>query len=173
MAYVEPPTRSSSEFIDKDDWNADVRDTREFCHKPPSARGYRSSVQTLTTSTFTDVAFDNESHDTDTLHDTSTNNSRFTCKTAGVYLVTGIARFEISGTGGRWLAINVNGSNKYANFRDAISTAHDLSISGCVKLAVNDYVELEAWQSSGGDLDVTVPTAFQPSLTITFVGSGS
>src|SRR5262249_52738845 len=55
----------------------------------PRGRAYKTTAQAIPTGTWTPVQLDAEQFDTDTIHDTATNNSRLTCKTAGIYLCVG------------------------------------------------------------------------------------
>jgi hypothetical protein len=51
-----------------------------------SCRVYNSGNQTISNATWTDLTFDSELYDTDTMHDTSSNTNRITFTTAGVYV---------------------------------------------------------------------------------------
>jgi hypothetical protein len=98
--------------------------------------------------------------DTDGIHSTSVNNTRFTAKTAGVYIVSA----NLQPTGGAFanvaftLELKKNGvvfdatagvPNSYIN--------PSLNSTALVNLAVNDYVEMWYYQDnlSGGAVTVT------------------
>jgi hypothetical protein len=123
------------------------------------ARVYHSVDQSIPNATVTVLAFDSERYDTDDIHDTVTNNSRLTCKTAGKYLIIGQVRFYANSTGWRWVDIYLNGTTYIAAFRlDANSASdHEMVIASIYDLAVNDYVELRVVQTSGGSLSVLAP----------------
>ena len=122
---------------------------------PPAVRAFSSSNQTLTNIVVAALAFANESFDTDAMHDNSTNNSRLTAKTAGIYYIEGQAEFALNGTGDRFLRIFLNNTSVLSESRHlAAGGAHRELCGGLFALAVNDYVELIAFQSSGGDLIV-------------------
>ena len=129
-----------------------------------TARVTHSVNQSVPDGTFTALAFDTEDFDTDTMHDTVTNNSRLTATTAGKYLVGGTANFAASGTGRREVRIRKNGTDYIAAMHTDPGGGIDcpLSVSTEVELAVNDYVEFIAWQSSGVGLDVTASTDYSP-----------
>jgi hypothetical protein len=115
----------------------------------------RTSNQTITTSTVTVVAMDYEAYDTNTMHDTSTNNSRITIKTAGKYYVQAYAHWGSNNTGLRQAYIKLNGTSFPVTdtIDAALVTGQDTqNIATILNLAVNDYVELVVWQNSGGDL---------------------
>jgi len=131
------------------------------------AKVYKAADQSVSVRTETTLQFDAEYWDTDTIHDTSTNNSRLTCKTAGIYVVTANVVVEgVDGTGGEvWAGIRENGSDLRAQgygewIRDTESTpfkAEDAGISISVELDldVNDYVEIRVYIESGsGSFDV-------------------
>src|SRR6266576_1935140 len=63
-------------------------------HFQPAVRVFHNAAQSLTTGVATALAFNSERFDqagnvADTQHDTVTNNSRLTCRYAGVYLISG------------------------------------------------------------------------------------
>src|SRR6266498_153432 len=79
-------------------------------HRMPCARVYHNVAQTTTTAIALALAFNSERFDTDTIHDTLTNNTRLTCKTAGVYEIGGGVEFAANATGVRSLQIRLNGT---------------------------------------------------------------
>lgn len=121
-----------------------------------SARATKGSNQSINDSTWTSITFDTESFDTNTIHDTSSNTSRLTCKVAGKYIVTGCAGFDTNTTGMRAVRLLVNGGTSYNQQRQAPIASFETyaSVSDIIDMAVNDYVELQGFQSSGGALNV-------------------
>ena len=75
-----------------------------------SARAYHNTTQSIPNATDTALAMNSEEYDTDTIHDTATNNSRLTFKTAGKYLVWAEIEWAANGTGERFVAIKKNGT---------------------------------------------------------------
>lgn len=120
------------------------------------ARVYNSSNITLTTGVNIALTLDSERFDNDNIHSTSSNTSRLTCQTAGVYLITGTARFEANATGIRFVGIRLNGSTFIAASRQgAVSGAvTNMSVSTIYALSVSDYVELVVSQTSGSNLNI-------------------
>jgi hypothetical protein len=120
------------------------------------ARVNNSTDITLSHNSITALTFDTEDWDTDTMHSTTTNTSRLTATKAGKYLVVGMVWFNTNGTGIRNIYIYKNGSVVAQTGENTCSSANStiLNIVNFVDLAVNDYIELEAYQSSGGDLAV-------------------
>ena len=144
----------------------------------PAVRVYHNAAQSITTSgTPQALAFNSERYDqagnaADTQHDTSTNNSRLTCRYAGVYSISGTAEFASNSTGFRSLLIRVNGTTFIANQSTAAlsGVATPLAVETKYSLAVNDYVELVANQTSGGALNVNSSGNYSPEFAMSRVG---
>ena len=122
-----------------------------------SCQVFRDVAQAIAHNTWTVPAFNSEAWDTDTMHDTVTNNSRLTCKTAGKYIITLKVTFAANNTGIRIALIRKNGSEGVAEHRlNAIQTYESaMSLGGIASLAVNDYVDTQVFQDSGGSLDIS------------------
>jgi hypothetical protein len=124
-----------------------------------SCRVYRTTNQSISNDTATYVAFDNESYDTDTMHDNSTNNDRITIKTAGKYTICGAVLFAANSTGIRILEIEKNGTTTLASSRiNATASPYytGLMAVSSDNFAVNDYVKALVLQNSGGALNLVV-----------------
>lgn len=140
----------------------------------PACRVYHNTNQSINDSTWTALVLNAERFDTDTMHDTSTNNSRITINTAGVYQITGNVEFAAKSTNVRLLAIYVN--SIATGTRIALVTALGSSaptrmgISTLYSLDQNDYVELCVYQNSGGALNITYAPAASPEFTAVKVG---
>lgn len=129
------------------------------------ARAYHSLDQSLANNTNVTLAFNSERYDSDTIHDNTTNNSRLTCKTEGNYLIGGNVAFAGNATGIRQIGIVLNGSTTIAALRiPAISADSMLAISTIYPLSVNDYVQITAYQSSGGSLNVLASPNYSPDF---------
>lgn len=125
-----------------------------------SAHGCRaaaSAYTSVTNSTETVLAFGSESDDTDGYHDTVTNNSRITVPSglAGVYSISGLVQFAVSSTGQRYCRLKVNGTpSDFGQTAQGIATlGTHVVLSQQRRLAVGDYIELIAFQNSGGALN--------------------
>lgn len=113
-------------------------------------RAVQSTTATsLSQNTWTTIAFNSETFDTDTMHDNVTNNSRITIKTAGKYLIGGINAFSTNATCGARIYLNGTSvlatqmqGNSSGNERAGVSTIYDL--------AVNDYLQLQGFTSGTG-----------------------
>lgn len=133
---------------------------------------YKSGNQAITsTNTWTTITFDSENFDTDSMHSTSTNTSRITIPSglAGKYVITANLAWT-AGVGARGLAIAKNGTRLNYDFMNA-TTAFDTyqNSSVIVDLAVNDYIEIQAFQSTGGSLNVYGGTD-ATTLSLIYIG---
>ena len=112
---------------------------------------------TLTWLAFNSERFDTFSNAADTMHDTVTNNNRLTCRYAGIYQITGIAEFAANATGLRQLTIRHQGTTDLAanaTLTLGAGIGTNVTVTTLCQLAVNEYVELGALQTSGGALNV-------------------
>lgn len=141
---------------------------------PPIAQLRQTTLQTLTTSVWTALLMQTEDIDTHNGHSAVTNISRYTCQVAGKYELDGGAAFSASATGQRWLRWHKNGvevEGSGANMDGNASQQTLMSVrSVVVSLAVGDYVELYAFQSSGADLATYVGVTYaQSSMCIKWI----
>jgi hypothetical protein len=129
-----------------------------------SARVTHNVDQSIPNNAVTTLAFNTESFDTDAIHDTVTNNSRLTCKTAGVYAIFGGLRFASNATGRRFVLILLNGVTNIAIYSANADTGaqHQITISHMYKLAVNDYIEMQVLQTSGAALNAETSSDHSP-----------
>ena len=131
-----------------------------------SARVYSSSTYDLANASDTVILFNAERWDTDSIHSTSTNTGRLTATTAGVYVITGNISFPPNSTGIRAVHIKVNGSDEIAYQGGSASSANatNTAIATIADLDADDYVELMAYQTSGGALTLPVDSQYQQSF---------
>ena len=122
------------------------------------ARAYHSVNQSIPNSSGTAVALNSERWDTDSIHDNSTNNSRLTCKTAGKYIISGSIEWAANSNGERRLSIRLNGSTSIGFLAllpmGGAFLDMDMFVTTIYELAVDDYVELDVAQNSGGALNL-------------------
>jgi hypothetical protein len=144
----------------------------------PAVRVFHNTTQSITSALQTVLAFNSERYDqaagaASTQHDTVTNNSRLTCLYAGIYKITGHIEFAANATGLRLVNIQLNGTTEIARQETLNLGGADpcsLTVTSDYALAVNDYVQLRAYQSSGGALNVTVSANFSPEFMMVRVG---
>ena len=103
------------------------------------------------------LTFNTERFDTDAFHSTSSNTSRITIPAgkAGKYRVGINGYFNGNNTGQRQAYIKKNGTvyGDHKIFGSAVSEQNSVILSLIMNLAVADYLEMEVYQSSGGNLD--------------------
>lgn len=138
----------------------------------PSARAYNNANISIPNNTITTLTFDSERWDTDTIHSTSTNPARLTCKTAGIYSIFANVEWASNSTGVRSVLFTLNGtSTTIASVgSDAFGTAFNQIIHTQYRLAVNDYILCRVYQNSGGALNVRGAANYTPEFGMTYLG---
>lgn len=137
------------------------------------ASAYKTTAQTISNNSYTLLTFDAENFDSDSFHSNVTNNSRMTVPSgkAGKYLVSGLISFLANATGLRIIRLQKNGSavfyfGTYPFTGDNVPVYLDYTID----LAVGDYLELYAYQSSGGNLNVDGGVAYT-TFQVNYLGA--
>lgn len=139
----------------------------------PAVKVTHSVSQSIPDFTYTTLAFNTETYDTDTIHDTVTSNSRLTCKTAGKYLINASLSYVPNATGYRGVNIVLNATTA------TIASVNVPSIGGIYtsvqatvvyNLAVGDFVEVQAIQTSGGALNIERVIDYSPDFNMVKVG---
>jgi len=141
----------------------------------PAVRAYNSGAISVNHATPTALSFDSERFDqaagaASTMHDTVTNNSRLTALYAGIYLITGTIEWVANATGERSVFIRLNGSTDIAGQRGINNGAGGTVMQNpttIYSLAVNNYVELIAYQTSGAPLNVGLSANRSPEFAMT------
>jgi hypothetical protein len=118
------------------------------------AQGMQSSVTSISSGSWTTVAFNTEGWDDAAFHDNVTNNSRLTIPSGGDgrYLITAGAEMAMTDNGDYGIAIPLNGTRgTCVEYHDdgALTENSKLSISCIFNLAATNYVELQLFQQSG------------------------
>jgi hypothetical protein len=177
MPYTSPATVVTATTITSA-WGNSVKAATDYLANPPACRVFTTATTAFVTGTWGAVPFDSESWDTAAMHSTITNTSRITVPAAGLYIVEGVICFAGNATGLRLAGLRVNSSatnppnwgSHYANNVGAAFPPH-VPISATIKMAANDYVELVAWQSSGGNLNLANENG-DNHLSATWIGLG-
>lgn len=167
-------TWTDTEVVDASMMNSNVRDMGNYVLGPPHTFIRQTVAQSLTSSTWTAITFDTEEVDSDGGHSTVTNTSRYTGQTAGWYFVAGLASFAANATGTRRIRFNLNGAAMNAS--EATTSAQGVGATGIgvtrmVYLNVGDYIEVFAYQSSGGALNTSVNTESQSQLSVLWIST--
>jgi hypothetical protein len=119
---------------------------------------YRTTNYSLSNGVGTIVPFDGETIDSNGFHDNTTNNSRLTVPSgkAGKYWVVAGSAYAQNASGIRATALRVNGTTYVQSAASALVSSSSTSVYAqtLLDLAVGDYVEMDAYQSSGGSLNL-------------------
>lgn len=118
-----------------------------------------TTSQSAATATEVKVSFNAEEFDTDSFHDNSTNNTRITIPSGkgGKYLFIANLSWTSNNTGIRQIYFMKNGTTViFGNVILSASSSDSTNIcaSGIADLTAGDYVELCAYQTSGGSLNI-------------------
>lgn len=137
-----------------------------------AARVFHSASQSITSGVATALAFNSERFDQEnnaasTIHDTATNNSRLTCRTAGVYLISAVAEWAASPVNGT-LRLRVGGATEIAR-QQVVGDYRVMCISSIYALNVNDYVEVVVSQASGGAVNINSTANYSPEFSMVLV----
>lgn len=117
------------------------------------AKVTRSTTQALTTGTDTPISWDTEAFDIGGYWAIG-DPTKFTISITGYYLVEGNITFETNSTGERHTSIFVNGVAQVGQRQPPISAnATIINTCGILALTAGDYVQLVAFQNSGGNLN--------------------
>lgn len=127
-----------------------------FRHQNSEATVTRTAAQSIPDATATAIAWDAEDFDTDAIHDNVTNNTRLTVPMAGKYLITANVSFAFNATGTRLLRLRKNGASQLAanSLPSHASIGVGVGFAYIASLAASDFVEIQAFQNSGGALNV-------------------
>ena len=135
---------------------------------------YKSAAQSIANDSSTTITWDSENYDTDSLHSTVTNTSRITIPSGkgGKWLFTGCMAFASNGTKVRRTNLVVNGTTSYLPIAQQATVATDGdsthgTFAWPLNLVAGDYVEMQAYQNSGGSLDFKTASVF----TATYLGA--
>jgi hypothetical protein len=124
----------------------------------PRCRLKNSADHVLATGASTALGFDTEVFDTGGMHDTGTNTERITFPSSGLYLISGQVAFDPSSGGSYRIAmIRLNNASIYSqNFQSGSFSASRIlcvPVSGLIEASAGDYIQLNAQQDTGGNLN--------------------
>lgn len=148
-----------------------------FLSNPPIAVLVQSSATTtVPTNAWTSIGFDSSTIDNYGGHSNVTSNSRYTIQVPGKYLVSGTVAFALNTSGDRGAKIVKNGSTIQGPYSlvGSASTAHGVSISTAgfiVACSASDYLELQGYQNTGGNLATQIGVDQDSFLSVLWVSS--
>lgn len=153
MAWTTPKTWATNEVVTSANLNTHLRDNMLFVGAPPTCI-VSGTGQSISNNVLTGLNAPTETRDTDGMHSSVTNNTRITINTAGTYLFSACIGFAPNAVGFRQGIFYKNGSPFTGGFILGPSPAGGtvVSFSQHLHLAVADFVEVFALQTSGGSL---------------------
>jgi hypothetical protein len=176
-----PAAATVGSKIQAANWNTQVQLAEEFFRlNRPIAQIQQTVAQSIPNTTYTAITFTGESLDRDNQHDTATNTSRVVIgKTVGWYKVTGVVCYAApsTATGGRGASIWFNGSPSTLGgnvFHSVVNTGAVHSVLTTVLVQATtptDYVELYAYQQSGGALNTAISGGQVSYMIVEWIGS--
>ena len=121
-----------------------------------ACRAYRDTAQSIPNDTETAVTLPSEDYDANDMHDPTTNPSRITIQSDGIYVVMAAIEFAADSAGTRIVSIKKNGTAVLAKTEAAPLSAGNtiLQVAAMAALEDDDYIEIYVTQDSGDALDV-------------------
>jgi hypothetical protein len=136
----------------------------------PACHVTHNAHQAIPNGAVTALTFNTERFDTDLIHDPAVNPTRLTCRTAGIYEIGASVEWDNSGAGVDRILMLKQGAVEVSRDRRAPKAFQTQSCATLAQLAVNDYVEVHAYQDAGGPLNVVASSSYSPGLWMTRVG---
>jgi hypothetical protein len=125
--------------------------------------------QSIPNNTWTVLAFDVEVFDNDGLHSNTVNNSRITIQHAGVYVLVTHVAFATNATGFRGLTFRRSGAAVYLSFGYQVAVSGNetrLVATTIWQFSAGDYIEVMAYQNSGGALNAIGNATHSPVFAV-------
>lgn len=122
----------------------------------PACAVYNNVGISIPNNVWTDITFNSETYDNAAMHSTSTNTNKIVVPVAGKYLaVAKVAFSNTSETGYRGAILYKNDTPMDRFICYAVAGFYTyINLVTVINMAVNDYVKVQAIQSSGGALNV-------------------
>jgi hypothetical protein len=171
------PVRAAGSRITSLTYSSDVTNAVNFLANVPYAVLLQTvNTQTLTTATWTTLQWDNPSSanmiDPYGGYSPGASTTRWTvtsANNAGTYRIRGLANFALNSSGLRATKILKNGTviQGSSDRRPAANvTGATSECEWFVPMVLNDYVEIQAYQSSGGNLATSIDSDSCSSMLI-------
>lgn len=150
---------------------AQVYNPLTFALNVPLYVGTQTVAQSLANTAWAGINMDTEQVDTYSGHSTTTNPNRYTAQVTGWYDVCGVVNFSTNTAGSRGARIAVNASAIQGSAQMAAPVGGTTDTAVCtpvrsVFLNTNDFIEVQAWQSSGGALSTHCPSDLSSALWV-------
>ena len=174
-----PKTWAVGEALTANDMNTYVSDNLDYLKETGEigARVYNSANISIPHSTYTELTFDSERYDPDDMHSIVSNTGRITINEAGRYLIGGNVYFATHPTGNRALMVDHYPSGgggpiiiAFGNLAGVSGMYTAMNVNTTYELAAGDYLTLEAYQSSGGALNISASPNYSPEFWVERIG---
>lgn len=132
------------------------------------ARVIRITDQTITNNVVTPISFSTETYDLGNGLWAIGNPTKIIAVIAGVYNFTGAIRYAANATGLRSALLRANGTTLFSAASEGNPSGTNdtpVVVAGEFLLAAGEYVELTAYQNSGGDLIAQAQASYANFLT--------
>jgi hypothetical protein len=137
----------------------------------PAARVYHNANQSCPSGSYYMVLFNSERFDTDNIHDTTTLTTRLTCRTAGVYQISGQITWAAAANAlGTTISIYLNGTTVIADTVNYSIDQRSMNISTPYYLNPGDYVELRVLQQTAGPINILTSPNYSPEFSMSLLG---
>jgi hypothetical protein len=125
----------------------------------PRCSAFHNTTQSIANITWATVQLNSEDMDVGGMHDTVTNNERVTVPAGGggLYLMTGKVTFGVGSVGVRAAMVRLNDTTALMQLGTAPAGVGDsvtVTFSHVGVLAAGDFITLQAYQASGGALNI-------------------
>ena len=137
-------------------------------------KAYSSTTQSISNNTNTAITFwDLENFDTDSIHSTATNPSRFTVPSGknGKWAIQAALLYDSGAAGARRMRVYKNGVLQMDSKVDANSGETSLSISNVYDLVATDYLEIYTYQSTGGTRTIVGSSEGSSFVSMYYLGA--
>lgn len=178
MPYTTPHTIAAAELVTVATMNNEWGGNIAFLANPPACRVYHNTTQSISDALEATVIFNSERYDTNTMHDTVTNNSRITLNTAGIYQVGFSGNFPTLITYSNvYCTIRLNGSTNIALVQltpTTFNAAEFLNVNTTYKFAAADYIEARVYQDNTANTAQNLQNNgnYSPEFWATWIGLG-
>lgn len=138
-----------------------------------AARVFNNASVSIPTGVFTAIPLDGEDFDTETYHDNVINNTRLTAPRDGIYSISARVRWQGNSSGVRTLQLRRGGVDSIAREQEPGPPAGELPQTLAIasfRLLSGDFVEILAFQNSGGSLNVQATLDDSVVLDIVRIG---
>ncbi len=169
MGYTTPFTAVAGTAWKASDWNTYGRDNIAWmATDSPTCRAYNSAALTATTAVVKDITCNSERFDNAAMHSTSSSTERITVPTGagGKYLVGGTGIFATSAGGAQrilWMMLNATVIARQNTVVSASATG-GCSILTVYAASAADFFGMQAYQDSGGNLNITGDPGTGPEI---------